>query len=724
MELLSSGDTAPRWVARLPSYAGAAVLLFSGLMLIGWSRHFAVVGGSLPHITTMKANSAVGFLFAGLSMLSGRRRWLSWAAVGSIVVGAAALYEWILGQSLGIDQLIATDPTLSQHPGRSSPQVATALVVFGVARLLTGTGPTRGGRVAAGATAAYAVVTLVLELGLLFRAPGLTTTGAGLGLSLTGGLCMALLCCGLLALHADRRPLSYLWNRGATGTVVRRLLPTVILAPPALAVLRPTEFGVNLGNSIFVGSMVVLLALVVAVTARSIERVEAERGRLSRELEAIFDSVPAALTMRDPRGRLLRYNSPPALVEGSADGDEYFRPAIRDDDRLLPQEIEALTVRRPLTHVIKPAGSRRQYQVTKFPVYDADGSVLGIGGFAVDITARIAAEQAAMAAADQFRAYLDSAPDATVIVDETGTIRYANAQITGLLGYEVDELVGESVELLVPPAARHHHADLRAGFGAHPTRREMGSGRDLTALHRDGHTIAVEVSLGPVHTAEGLWVSAAIRDVTARRQAERALREAEQMSRHLADHDPLTGVWNRRRFEAELTAIVQRIATEPTPRGGLMILDIDHFKEVNDTAGHDAGDRLLVAIAANLRRVIDDIGAISRLGGDEFAVMACSGDAAELGRIASEVSDAVVAAAASCDLGPVGGLVTGSLGIAVFADLPPSERTRHNLLIRADNALYAAKRAGRGHHLIYTAGIDGLGDHTRDHGMSRPVHMR
>ena len=158
---------------------------------------------------------------------------------------------------------------------------------------------------------------------------------------------------------------------------------------------------------------------------------------------------------------------------------------------------------------------------------------------------------------------------------------------------------------------------------------------------------------------------------------------------HLVDHDVLTGLANRRRFDTELQRHLER-CRRYGQSGAVLLLDLDNFKQVNDSLGHNAGDQLLVTIGGLLRRSVRDTDVVARLGGDEFAVLLTDGDQAGAERVGRTIVDRVREHAATLD--GVRRRVTASVGAVTFQ--AASEHAT-DILALADMTMYDAKEAGR-----------------------------
>ncbi|HYF27275.1 MAG TPA: EAL domain-containing protein [Baekduia sp.] len=287
----------------------------------------------------------------------------------------------------------------------------------------------------------------------------------------------------------------------------------------------------------------------------------------------------------------------------------------------------------------------------------------------------------------KFRALLESAPDAMVIVDARGHIALVNAQTERLFGFRRDELIGQRVDELMPADVRARHRHHQKGYMRAATTRVMGRDMEMRGRRKDGSEFPIEVSLSPLETDQGLLVMSAIRDVTERK-------ETEEQLRRLAEHDVLTGLTNRRSFEEHFGREVALAARHGTG-GALLLLDIDCLKDVNDTLGHSSGDDLLRRVATVLRSRLRATDIIARLGGDEFAVILPQTSAEDARHITEQLLRTIRERVMVVGSRRV--TITCSAGIASFSHGALHE----DVMLAADAALYAAKDQGRDQLVVH-----------------------
>ena len=304
------------------------------------------------------------------------------------------------------------------------------------------------------------------------------------------------------------------------------------------------------------------------------------------------------------------------------------------------------------------------------------------------------------------RDVLEAAPDALVLVNGAGNIALANEPAEQLFGYSRGELLGQAVEILLPTCYRDAHLRHRAAYTTDLRRRPVGGGPELFGLRKDGAEFPVEISLAPLASRRGTFVMIAVRDISARKRAEAEHRHLvreralyAEISR-LARQDTLTGLPNRVLLHDRLSLALAS-ASRHGQKLGVVFLDLDRFKHVNDSLGHGTGDALLQSVAGRLTANVRRTDTVSRQGGDEFVILLSEVRRRDdLAMAAAKIMAAINAPhhVAGQELH-----VTASLGIAEYPDDGEEVET---LIRHADIAMYHAKDHGRDNCQFFAPDMD------------------
>ncbi len=303
-------------------------------------------------------------------------------------------------------------------------------------------------------------------------------------------------------------------------------------------------------------------------------------------------------------------------------------------------------------------------------------------GTCQDVTQLRAVEAQRSVAEERFQSAFQHAPVGMLLADLEGRYVQVNDALCRMLGRTREQLLASGWGRIV------HPEDLERGreLARRLVRGEVDHfQRETRLLRASGEPVWVQSHVSLLRDPDGrpFQFIAQVLDITDRLRLERELR-------HLADHDPLTGLLNRRGFAAVLerhAAYVNRYGSG----GALLVLDLDHFKTVNDTLGHEAGDRVIASVARILTARLRDTDTIARLGGDEFAILLPHAGRDAAAAVAAALVDDIHTQA-SAGAAENGRRVTASVGVTTF------EQGLHSgdeALVAADLAMYQAKQAGR-----------------------------
>ena len=337
-------------------------------------------------------------------------------------------------------------------------------------------------------------------------------------------------------------------------------------------------------------------------------------------------------------------------------------------------------------NIILPDSSTKVLEASASLIFDENGHPSGFRGILRDMTSRRAAEEALKESEYRHRTVLEAAPDPVVVKDVDGKVTYLNPAFTRVFGWTLEEKAGRFLD----------HVPAEGILDDELLNRKIENGESFSGIEtrrftRDGRRVDVSISGAVFFDGQGRPKGSVItlQDITERKKAEEELR-------FVAYHDQLTGLPNRKSFYMRLEdALIQAARRGAGHAWALMFLDLDRFKNINDTLGHDAGDILLRSVAGRISSCLRKSDHFFRLGGDEFTII--------LNNLAQDIDVARVA-------GKIGSLVAEpfyikghelhisvSIGISVY---PLDGLDVETLVKNADMAMYAAKEERDGYRFF------------------------
>ncbi len=326
-------------------------------------------------------------------------------------------------------------------------------------------------------------------------------------------------------------------------------------------------------------------------------------------------------------------------------------------------------------------------EITKVKLFDPKGSLLGLIGLAVDITERKAAEDRLHLTAKVFENTLEG----ITITDVSGYVIEANAAFCKITGYSREEIVGKNLRIL------------QSGLQSTSFYETMWQSILTTGCwqgevwnrKKNGELYAEWLSISAIKNEDGqvanyLGVSS---DITESKQHEKQLNR-------IAHYDALTGLPNRTLLDDRLKQAVARAVREQSMMA-VCYLDLDGFKSINDSMGHDAGDRALIEIARRIKDTIRGGETVARLGGDEFVVLLLGLERGEECSMALDRLLSVIAEPIS--IGDKFFVLGASIGVSIY---PMDDGDTDTLLRHADQAMYSAKQSGKNRFHVYDLALD------------------
>lgn len=302
-----------------------------------------------------------------------------------------------------------------------------------------------------------------------------------------------------------------------------------------------------------------------------------------------------------------------------------------------------------------------------------------------DITTKVELEHELKLTGSRFASVIEAAYDCIITINQRERIVLFNKAAQELFGYHEDEVLGQTIEILIPERFHPDHGKHVDRFAQSPIRsRQMEERGRVYGRHKDGGEFPVDIAISKINVGGMVEFTAIVRDISEK------IRLMDQLA-HQATTDHLTGLLNRRELEDRAQLLIRQ-ARQNDEELSLLMLDIDKFKVINDTHGHDVGDEVLQLLSRVGTQTVHHMDLFARMGGEEFVVMMPETDKEQALAMAERLRQ--IFEKQSFDHPWKGEPIPFTVSIGVTT-LLGSDRILDELLKRADNGLYKAKEGGR-----------------------------
>jgi diguanylate cyclase (GGDEF)-like protein/PAS domain S-box-containing protein len=492
------------------------------------------------------------------------------------------------------------------------------------------------------------------------------------------------------------------WDR--TCEAILRLLPlaAVVIAAVA-AVFSNTITGLPAGIDITVnigGAVVVVLAMLrqIALLKERDQLLSAQAALIASQhqlalerslLKTLVGTIPDLIWLKDPDGRYMSCNKRFEQFYGVSEQDilgktDHHFTSPESADALCKSDLNTMEAGVPCVTEewlsFANGAYRGLFEITRMPAYDEAGKLIGVLGVARDITQSKQAETDLRIAASAFESQ-----QGMIITDAKTTILRVNRAFTEIAGYTAAEAVGQTPRLF---QSGRHSREFYASMWECIHRTGVWQG-EVWDRRKNGEVFPKWLTISAVTDNSGTvthYVGTHF-DITERKKAEEKITE-------LAFFDSLTGLPNRTLLADRIRQAMAASARDAT-YGALLFIDLDHFKTLNDTLGHDMGDLLLTRVAQHLRGCVREGDTVARLGGDEFVVMLAglgSGQQDAAANTESIANHILSTLGQTYQLGDIAYNCTASIGVTLFNG---REHGIEELMKQADLAMYRSKAGGR-----------------------------